>query len=84
MAVWIWLQPVDRIWKVITDPEKGAVNVYNEREELVMERKDLKKEDVLLIEENFFNVVATRLTDKKPGDIAELKKSISGYNPMYV
>ena len=48
-----------------------------------MERKDLKKEDVLLIEENFFNVVATRLADKKPGDIAELKKSISEYNPMY-
>lgn len=83
MTVWIWLQPVDRIWKVVTDPEKGAVNVYNEKEELVMEKKDLKKEDVLFIEENFLGIVANRSADKKPGDIARLKKSISEYNPMY-
>lgn len=84
MAIWAWIQPVDMIWKVITDPEKGVVNVYNEKEELVMEHKDLKKEDVLLIEESFLGVVATRLTDKKSGDIAELKKPILEYNPMYV
>ena len=83
MAIWAWIHPMDRIWKIVTDPEKGVVNVYNEKEELVMERKDLKKDAVLLIEENFLNVVATRLTDKKSGDVAGLKKSISEYNPMY-
>jgi len=84
MTIWAWIQPTDRVWKVVTDPEKGVVNVYNEKEELVMERKDMKKDAVLLIEENFLDVVATKLTDKKPGDVAGLKKSISEHNPMYV
>ena len=35
MTVYAWLQPVDRIWKVITDPEKGTMYVYNEKNELI-------------------------------------------------
>ena len=61
MTVYAWLQPVDRIWKVITDPEKGTMYVYNEKNELISEQKDLGKDAVLFVEENFFNIVATRL-----------------------
>lgn len=83
MTIWAWVQPVDRIWKVVTDSEKGVVSVYNEKEELVIGQKNLKKEAVLLIEKNFLEVVATRLTNKKSGDAAGFKKSISEYNSMY-
>lgn len=84
MTLWALVQPVDRIWKIITDSERGIVDVYNEKEELIMEQKGLMKNAVLLIEDNFLEVVATRLTSKKSGNLDEIKKSISEYNPMYV
>jgi len=33
MSIWAWIQPVDRIWKVLTDPEEGTVKVYDEKNE---------------------------------------------------
>lgn len=64
MSIWAWTQPVDRIWKVISDPEKGTIVIYNEKDELISEQKNLGKDDVLLIEEYFLKIVATKLTDK--------------------
>lgn len=84
MTLWIWLQPVEKIWKVVSLPEKGMITVHNEKDELIMEKKGLGKEAVKLIEENFLEIVAVRLTEKKAGSAEELKKSISEYNPMYV
>ena len=63
MSIWAWVQPVDRIWKVVTDSEKGIIEVYNEKGELINGQKGLKKEEVSFIEECFFSIVATRLTD---------------------
>ena len=64
MSIWAWIQPVDRIWKVFSDPEKGTIIIYNEKDELVSEQKNLGKDDILLIEEYFLKIVATKLTDE--------------------
>ena len=64
MSIWAWTQPVDRIWKVISDPEKGTIVIYNEKDELISEQKNLEKDDILLIEEYFLKIVATKLTYK--------------------
>lgn len=88
MTVWAWLQPADRIWKVVSDPEKGTLEVYNERNDLVMKQKGLRKEAVVLIEENFLGIVATKLTGDNKEDNKwnekNTNKKISDYNPMYV
>lgn len=62
MSIWAWIQPVDRIWKVVTDSEKGVIKICNEKDELVFEQKDLGKDEVIMIEDSFLSVVATRLT----------------------
>jgi len=65
MGIWAWIQPVDRIWKVISDDEKGTIYVYNEKSELVMERKGMSKEEISFIEKNFLQIVATNLSGDK-------------------
>jgi hypothetical protein len=65
MGIWAWVQPVDRIWKVISDDEKGTIYVYNEKSELVMERKGMSKEEISFIEDNFLQIVATNLSGTK-------------------
>lgn len=77
MEVWNWTQPVDRIWKVVSDCEKGTILVYNEKHELILEKKGLSKESVALIEDNFFKHVADNLVKKKP-------EKVYNHNPMYV
>ena len=84
MGIWAWVQPVDRIWKVISDHEKGTLQVYNEKSELVMERKGMSKEEISFIEDNFLQIVATNLSGNKvtsPAVIDEM--SIIEDNYMY-
>ncbi len=86
MAIWAWLQPADRIWKVISDNEKGIICVYNEKSELIMERKGMSKEGVSLIEKHFLQFVATNLSGNNATPIQniDVKKPTSEYNYMYV
>jgi hypothetical protein len=65
MGIWAWIQPVDRIWKVISDEEKGTLHVYNEKGEIVMERKGMSKKEISFIENNFLQIVATDLSGNK-------------------
>lgn len=85
MGIWAWVQPVDRIWKVVSDEEKGELLVYNEKSDLVMERKGLSKEELSFIEQNFLNIVATSLSGNKPNlsEVTETKKPASDFNHMY-
>lgn len=85
MGIWAWIQPVDRIWKVVSDGEKGIILVYNEKGELVLEQKGLSQEEVSLVEDNFLQIVATDLTDNKenPPHIINVERPVLEYNYMY-
>ncbi len=90
MSIWAWVQPVDRIWKVVTDSEKGIIKIHNEKDELVFEQKDLGKDEVIMIEESFLSVVATRLTiggstveQKMDGSSVAIVVGKHEYNYMY-
>lgn len=85
MAIWAWLQPVDRIWKVVSDNEKGTLCVYNEKSELIMERKGMSKEEVSFVEENFLQIVAVNLSGNNAiqFQIVNAKKPVIEYNYMY-
>ena len=85
MGIWAWVQPVDRIWKVVSDTEKGKISVYNERDNLVFEQKGLSKEAISLIEKNFLAVIATNLAENKPDTQGvDGKKTAPEHNYMYV
>ncbi len=85
MTIWAWLQPFGSIWKVVSDNEKGNICVYNEKSELIMERKGMSKEEVSFIEQNFLQIVATNLSgnNNSPIQIIEEKKPVIEYNYMY-
>ena len=86
MGIWAWIQPVDRIWKVVSDREKGKICVYNERNDVIYEQKGLSKEAVSLIEKNFLGIVATNLSDSKPNALQDIssKNSKPDIDYMYV
>lgn len=90
MSIWAWVQPVDRIWKVVTDSEKGIIKICNEKNELIFEQKDIGKGEVIMIEENFLQIVATRLTienavveQKIDGSKVAVSVGKHEYNYMY-
>ena len=85
MGVWAWLLPGDKVWKIVSDYEKGTISVYDEKGELALEKRGLSKEVISAIETNFLDVVATNLTNEKSGEgyLIGAKKPISADNPMY-
>jgi hypothetical protein len=85
MAIWAWVQPVDRIWKVVSDDEKGTLCVYDEKNVLIMEHKGIRKEDLAFIEQNFLQIVATNLSGNNvsPVHVIEEKKPVIEHNYMY-
>lgn len=84
MAVWAWVQPVDRVWKVITDHAEGSIKVYDEKNDIVMEQKDLNRDTIFMIEENFLGIVATRLINNDQKSVSITKnKRVTEHNPMY-
>ena len=82
MTVWAWVQPVDRIWKVISDNENGRLCVYNEKSELIMERKGMSKEEVSFIEQNFLQIVATNLSANNATPAVIETREVPEYNYM--
>ncbi|MFZ3384083.1 MAG: hypothetical protein WA144_09175 [Candidatus Methanoperedens sp.] len=85
MGIYAWMQPVDRIWKVVSDPEKGTLLVYNEKNELILDQKGMTKEEVSFIEDNFLQIVATNLNADKvsPPQVTEAAKPVREVNYMY-
>ncbi len=85
MTIWAWIQPVDRVWKVVSDTEKGTLCVYDEKSELILEHKGMSKEQLSLIEQNFLKIVATNLSvnNASPIQVTEEKKPVIEHNYMY-
>lgn len=85
MAIWAWLQPDNRIWKIVSDNEKGTLCVYNEKSELIMERKGMSKGEVSFLEQYFLQKVATNLSGNNGStlQIVDAKKPVIEHNYMY-
>lgn len=69
---WVWEQLNNKLFKVISNKEKGIIKVYDGKA-LLQTWKDLKPEIIEMIEVNFLNVVATELGEKqKEKDLGDL------------
>ena len=73
MGIWNWKQPSGKIYKVISNYEKGIITVYDENENLLLEKKNLTKKAIEMVEQNFLGIV-TKTDNKRYDDV----------NPMYV
>ncbi|UCE38252.1 MAG: hypothetical protein JSW00_03170 [Thermoplasmata archaeon] len=86
MSVWLWMQPGNKAWKVILDYEKGTIVVYDEKGEILLEKRGLSRAVISIVENNFLAAVATKLSEfgEEGGLSTESKSAISIDNPMYL
>ena len=57
MKTWNWIQPGDRVWKVISDHEKGIIQVFDEDGNLLITKRGLSEEAIKLVEKSFLRVL---------------------------
>lgn len=70
--IWAWLMVGGKIFKVITNSEKGTIEVYNQKGDLVKKDENLSKEAVNAVETNFLEIVATEIKgDEVKNEIIE-------------
>ena len=86
MSVWLWIQPGNKAWKVILDYEKGTILVYDEKSEILLEKRGLSRAVISIVENNFLSAVATRLPELESEEqiSSSTKTAISMDNPMYL
>ena len=60
-TIWTWLRANGKIFKVISNPSKGFIEVLNEHGETLIRKTNLTKKQVELVEKKFLNLVAKKL-----------------------
>lgn len=59
--IWDWLQTKGKTFKVISDPERGVIEVINERGEILIRKTNLSKRQVEMVEKNFLHQIAKKV-----------------------
>ncbi len=74
-TIWAWLQTKGKIFKVISDPERGTIEVRNEDGETLIRKTNLSRRQVELIEKNFLNTIAKKLNGNSEVPLRKPKDS---------
>ena len=77
--IWTWLQTKGKIFKVISDPERGIIEVINEKGEILIRKTNLSKRQVETVEKNFLHLIAKRLNGREPSASSENRDA---FDPM--
>ncbi|MBN1860445.1 MAG: hypothetical protein JW840_03170 [Candidatus Thermoplasmatota archaeon] len=77
--IWVWLQTKGKIFKVISDPEKGIIEVINEKGEILIRKTNLSKRQVETVEKNFLFQIAKRLNGREQAQTSEKRDA---FDPM--
>ena len=75
MKIWKWVQPNDKVCKVVSDYNIGSISVFDENGKMIMKKTGLSKDAIEIIEVSFLNVVANKELNRKQD---------SNNNPMYI
>ncbi len=78
-TIWAWLQTKGKIFKVISNPEQGTIEVRNENGETLIRKTNLSRRQVELIEKNFLNTIAKKLNENND---TPLRKPKDSFDPM--
>jgi len=63
--IWAWLQSKGKVFKVISDPEKGIIEVINEKGEILIRKTNLSKRQVEMVEKNFLHHIAKKMSERR-------------------
>lgn len=77
--IWVWLQTKGKVFKVISDPERGFIEVINEKGEILIRKTNLSRRQVETVENNFLNHIAKRLNGRQPSKSSESQDT---FDPM--
>lgn len=69
--IWDWLQTKGKTFKVISDPERGIIEVINEKGEILIRKTNLSKRQVEMVEKNFLYHIAKRLNGRQKTSLNE-------------
>jgi hypothetical protein len=78
--IWAWIQGKGRIFKVISDPEKGIIEVINEKGEILIRKTNLSKRQIEMVEKNFLHLIAKKLSGR--GAAAPSDTNRETFDPM--
>ncbi len=73
---WTWLKSKGKIFKIISNPAKGTIEVLNEKGEILIRKTNLSRRQVENVEKNFLNMIS-----KKSNENCELKSN-QNFDPM--
>jgi hypothetical protein len=59
--IWTWLKAKGKIFKVVSNPAKGTIKVYDKKGKLLMKKTNLSKKQVELVEDSFLSFVVNKL-----------------------
>jgi predicted nucleic acid-binding protein len=79
--IWVLLQTKGKTFKVISDPEKGIIEVINEKGEILIRKTNLSKRQVETVERNFLHLIAKKLHGREHG--TSLQNSDT-FDPMII
>ncbi|PNX52483.1 MAG: hypothetical protein BV458_09320 [Thermoplasmata archaeon M9B2D] len=77
--IWDWLQTKGKTFKVISDPERGIIEVINEKGEILIRKTNLSKRQVEMVEKNFLYHIAKRLNGRQK---TRLNENNDIFDPM--
>jgi len=77
-SIWAWLQAKGKILKVVSNPARGTIKIYNEKGKLLMKKTNLSKEQVELVEDSFLSFFANKLNS------FDIKHQKEDFDPMVV
>ncbi len=79
--IWVLLQIKGKTFKVISDPEKGIIEVINEKREILIRKTNLSKRQVETVEKNFLHHIAKKLNGREHNKSPE---SPDTFDPMII
>jgi len=77
--IWVLIQTKGKVFKVISDPENGIIEVINGKGEILIRKTNLSKRQVETVEKNFLHHIAKRLNERQHGTSNEKSDP---YDPM--
>ena len=63
-TIWVWLRANGKVFKVISNPIKGVIEVLNEHGETLIRKSNLSKRQVEIVEKRFLQFVAKKMNGK--------------------
>ena len=76
--IWAWFQTKGKIFKVVSNPNKGTITVYDENGKILMKKTNLSKKQVEIVENSFLDIVVKKLND------IDFKNRREQFDPMIV